>query len=94
MPDASDELALEIANIPTLENRRKDLCKKLFLEMQNVNHKLHHLLPPVKETCKLRSDKKYPVPKMLDRTKSSFVNRCLYNVTMCNNNNTILYFNF
>ena len=81
MPDASEELALEIAKIPMLGNRRKDLYKKLFIEMQDVNHKLHHLLPPIKvNTRNLRSDKKYPVPKMLDRTRASFVNWCLYNV--------------
>ena len=45
MPNAS---YLNISDLPTLETRRVDLCRKLFKEIQDLSHKLHHLLPPIK----------------------------------------------
>ena len=50
MPDASYELALQVAELPTLAGRRLhvDMCKKLFTEIQDDNHRLQHLLPPIK----------------------------------------------
>ena len=82
MPDADYDLALQISELPTLKDRRRDLCKKLFLEMQSSSHKLHHLLPPMRDNReRLRSEAKYPVPKVhTDRAKNCFVNWCLFNV--------------
>ena len=82
MPDASYELACEIAELPTLKERRGQLCKKLFLELQDPSHKLHHLLSSVKEQSRnLRSSKKYTLPKLhTDRAKLSFINWCLFNL--------------
>ncbi len=36
--------ALTIAGLPTVKQRRIDMCKKLFIQMQNENHTLHRLL--------------------------------------------------
>ena len=82
MPDASYELACEIEQLPTLKKRRRELCKKLFIELQNPSHKLHHLLSSVKTTSHgLRSCKKYTLPKLrTDRAKLSYINWCLYNL--------------
>ena len=82
MPNASYELACQIAEIPTLANRRRELCKKLFVEMQSPKHKLNHLLPSAKSNShNVRHEKKYPLPKVtINRTKNSFVNWCLYNL--------------
>ena len=81
MPEANYELALQIAELPTLEQRRRKLCRKLFTEMQNESHKLHHMLPPIKVDNSVRAGKKYPLPKIkLERTKKSFVNWCLFNL--------------
>ena len=79
MPDAEYDLALQISELPKLSDRRRDLCKKLFLEIQQPDHKLHHLLPEVKtNVCGLRSNHKYPKPKCnTDRAKDCFVNWCL-----------------
>ena len=69
MPDADYKLALEIAKIPSLEDRRKDLCKKLFVEMQCKDHRLHHLLPPVKVNhSRQRSDFKYHLTNATHRS--------------------------
>ena len=82
MPDASYELALEIAELPSLAQRRKDLCIKLFDEIKCESHKLHHLLPPVKcSNHGIRDVKTYPLPKCrVDRTKKTFINWCLFNL--------------
>ncbi len=43
--------ALTIAGLPTVKQRRIDMCKKLFIKIQNENHRLHKLLPAKKENC-------------------------------------------
>ena len=80
MPDANYDLAREIAELPKLSERRRSLCLKLFIEVQNPDHRLHHLLPNVKEsTHNLRSGQKYPRPKVTtDRAKYCFINWCIY----------------
>ena len=40
MPNASYELAQQISELPTLETRRVDLCRKLFKEIQDQSHKI------------------------------------------------------
>ena len=37
--------ALKSTNIPTLKERRYDICVKLFDDMQNENQRWFHLLP-------------------------------------------------
>lgn len=73
---------LEAAKMTTLKNRRLKLCKTLFSQIQNVNHKLHHLLPETKSVeYKMRSVYKYEPPKLRTlRARGSFVNWALYNL--------------
>ena len=82
MPNASYELAQQISELPTLETRHADLCRKLFKEIQDPSHKLHHLLPPIKKgSHDLRDIKKYPLPKInTNRGKATFINWCLFNL--------------
>jgi len=83
MPEADYELALQIAEMSTLEDRRIDICRKLFHDMQDSSHRLHHLLPYVKGSeLSSRAGVKYPLPKVhTDRTKhNSFINYCLFNL--------------
>ena len=55
--------AIVTAGISTLADRRKTLCRTLFANIQKHNHKLHHLLPPIREpTHATRSNCKYTVP--------------------------------
>ena len=43
--------ALEYYRLPTLFQRREDMCDKLFTSIiKDPMHKLHHLLPPKNET--------------------------------------------
>ena len=48
--DKSYTEAITAANLPTLSDRREKLCRTLFINMQQSTHKLHHLLPPLRET--------------------------------------------
>ena len=82
MPDASYDLAMQIADIHTLADRRVQLCKTLFIEIQNPSHRLHHLLPKARENSHtLRSSQTYEPPNFkTDRTRASFINWCLYNL--------------
>ena len=48
--DKSYTEAITAANLPTLSDRREKLCRTLFISMQQSTHKLHHLLPPLRET--------------------------------------------
>jgi len=78
-PDANYELALQIAEIQTLEERRVQLCTKLFEEIKDPGHKLHHLLPkPKLLSSQLRDQKEYPLPKCnTKRAQGTFINYCL-----------------
>ncbi len=40
--------ALNLANLPKLSERRENMCKKLFEQMKDKNHRLNKLLPPKK----------------------------------------------
>ena len=79
MADATYDLALQVSELPTLEKRRIETCKKLFIEIQDKNHRLHHLLPSVKtHKYNIRDENKYELPRVLIRTRKSFINWCLY----------------
>ena len=86
-PSMSYDEALKAANIPTLKERRYDICVKLFEDMQNENHRLFHLLPAEHDRgghntrLRLSHSSKYQVPKWkTKRYKNSFVPWCLYNL--------------
>ena len=84
MPDASYELALQIAELDTLESRREKACQKLFKTFENPEHKLNYLVPEKKDRqreSRIKCD--YQVPKFKnDRFKASFINHCI--LKMCN----------
>ena len=80
MPDASYELSLELSELLRLDQRRQDLCKKLFNEMQSETHRL--LLPPIKTRDHgVREGKKYPLPKLkTGRTKKCHLSTGAYSM--------------
>ena len=62
--DKSYTEAITAANLPTLSDRREKLCRTLFISMQQSTHKLHHLLPPLRETpYTTRNTRTYCVPR-------------------------------
>ncbi len=75
-----DEI-LHITDLPTLSQRREQLCKEYFKKLQNESHKLHNLLPRVRQVpCDIRSINKYPlVNARISRYFNSFIPWCLRN---------------
>ena len=74
------EKVLEKYNMTTLKDRREQMCKKLFESMKNEDHKLHYLLPPVRDHVTARQHRKYEPPKLRTyRLKKSPVNYFLFN---------------
>ncbi len=47
--DTNYEESLNLVNLPKLSERRENMCKKLFEQMKDNNHRLNKLLPPKKE---------------------------------------------
>ena len=73
--------ALKVSGLPTLKERRTLLCRTLFENMQNSEHRLNHLLPVARNNdYNLRRILKYELPKCsTNRYKNTFVPYCLYN---------------
>jgi len=72
--DYSD--ALFITGLPTLADRREELTRRLFSQIQNPAHCLHYLLPNKRDPdtiAKLRHAHSYPIPTVkTTRYKKSF----------------------
>ncbi len=84
-PQMSYEEALEKSKLPTLESRRKEICEKLFLDIQQEDHRLNHLLPAMHDRAghntRISVSQKYPLPKWrTKRYKNSYIPWCLYNL--------------
>ena len=82
-PSLSYVEACQTTGLPTLHQRRDVLCKRLFEDCQDPDHKLHSLLPPERNVAySHRRKSKYPLPKVkTDRYKNSFIPYCLFNFT-------------
>ena len=80
-PDLDYTSALELAKLPTLQNRREELCKTFFKTIMNPSCKIHDLLPAARDSkYALRSQTKYELPKCrTERFKRSLLPHCLYN---------------
>ena len=67
---------------PQLITRRESMCKKLFKDIENPEHKLFDLLPEkYNNTYSLRKNRKYVPPKCkTNRYKNSFFPWCAYNL--------------
>jgi len=79
-PDLDYDDACMTHNITSLWQRRNDKCKKLFNDIQNPKHKLHHLLPSEisKRTLRESSSRKYYLPaKCTNRFLGSPINYCI-----------------
>ena len=80
-PHKTYDEALRDHRLVTLQQRRNELCNRLFKDIQNSSHRLNSLLPLQHNPgYQLRHSKKYPLPIVkTNRFKSSFINWCLYN---------------
>ena len=80
-PSLSYEEALSVTGLVTLDDRRVELCHRLFAESQDPNHKLFPLLPPLRDNPYEHRDKMmYPIPLCYtNRYQNSFIPYCLIN---------------
>ncbi len=71
----------KITKLPTLAQRRDNLCHEHFQKMQKESHRLHHLLPNVRNVSyDLCSNQKYPIPKVrISHFKNLYIPWCLSN---------------
>lgn len=77
------EDALESANVEKLSVRRTNMCEKLFIDAQNPQHRLNHLLPPLRDVTSSRSHRElyhFQVPLVhTKRFRKTFINYGLDN---------------
>ena len=66
-PSLSYQEALTTCNLQTLGERREEICRKLFKDMCNKDHKLHYLLPKEKTVPYQLRSVKLPVPKLKNK---------------------------
>ena len=80
-PELSYDQSLRKHKLLTLQERRTDLCKRFFINMQNSDDKLHHLLPAERNLrINLRRMISYEIPYIkTERFKKSFIPYCLLN---------------
>ena len=79
-PTCSYEEALKKGELDHLSDRRSVLCRRLFKDMHNPEHKLNHLLPKPREAAGLRKQNSYEPPKArTKRYKQTYIPFCLYN---------------
>ena len=80
-PRDTYEEALKKSELECLSVRRTELCRKLFKDMQNTDHKLNNLLPNHKGRSALRKQNVYEPPKArTERYKQTFIPFSLYNL--------------
>ena len=70
---------LAMSGLPSLSDRRLELCRAFYTMMKDPHHRLHHLIPTNRVTnYELRSYRSLPVPRArTDRFKNSFVPWCV-----------------
>ena len=80
-PESDYTSALDCSKLPTLHDRREDLCRTFFSGMLDPSHRLNTLLPVSKNsTYMLRSQKQLTLPKCrTQRFKQSFIPYSLFN---------------
>jgi hypothetical protein len=71
-PDLPYYEAIKKHDIPLLEDRREEICKRFFLSISKPENKLHKFLPTKCNISHLRSNRKFNLPKVkTDRLKHS-----------------------
>ena len=72
-PDLSYRKALEVTSLPSLSQRRDELCRSYFIKMTDPTHKLHYLLPD-KRSNSLRNNENFTyIRSYTNRFKNSYI---------------------
>jgi hypothetical protein len=86
LPDQSYADALQTLSMEHLYTRRSSRCESLFRDIQDPQHRLNYLLPPLRLETRTRSNMKFQLPKVkTERCKKSPINYLIYNCNRCLN---------
>ncbi len=73
-PDLPYRAALQQSDLPRLDERRESLSMDFFKAMLATGHRLHHLLPPQRDTGHdLRKNRRPPMKTRTNRFKNTLV---------------------
>jgi len=73
-------VALQYTELPSLSGRRDTLCRDFFRKLLNPSNRVHHLLPPPRDTeitSRLRKATTYPRPRNRTNCYKSFIHHAL-----------------
>ena len=83
-PDMTYDDALASCKLVSLEDRRESLCKKLFNQIRDSNHKLNYLVPIIEERPPVKYNLRHPrqeqtIKCRTGRAEHSFIYHCAKN---------------
>ena len=78
-PGTNYDTAISVANLERLDHRREHLCKKMYDQSCQKDHKLNYLIPTERNvTYNLRRSRQLLADKTrVKRTDKSFINYCI-----------------
>ena len=83
-PGTDYDTAISVANLERLDHRREHLCKKMYDQICQKDHKLNYLIPAERNVnYNLRRSMQLVADKTrVKRTDKSFINYCInkYNI--------------
>ena len=78
-PRTDYDTAISVANLERLDHRREHLCKKMYDQICQKDHKLNYLIPAERNVnYNLRRSRQLVADKTrVKRTDKSFINYCI-----------------
>ncbi len=83
-PDLSYTKALEVTSLPSLSQRRDELCRSYFIKMTDPTHKLHYL-PPDKRSSHRNNGNFTYIWSYTNRFKNSYIQSSVVSFNTYNN---------
>ena len=84
-PDLSYRKALEVTSLPSLSQRRDELCRSYFIKMTDSTHKLHYLLPDKRSNSLKNNDNFTYIRSYTNRFKNSYIPSSVVSFNTYNN---------
>ena len=84
-PDLSYRKALEVTSLPSLSQRRDELCRSYFIKMTDPTHKLHYLLPDKRSNSLRNNDNFTYIWSYTNRFKNSYIPSSVVSFNTYNN---------
>ena len=84
-PDLSYRKALEVTSLPSLSQRRDELCRSYFIKMTDQTHKFHYLLPDKRSNSLRNNDNFTYIWSYTNRFKNSYIPSSVVSFNTYNN---------